>query len=145
MFFVLFLRIIGSAGVKAEEYMPAQRGVMCVCVCVFAVDVLAQALDVAGWTSLHIAVLMGRREVVVLLLTAGAPPHVRTRKPLLSHTATARMRASLLSARTLDEVVSDYALATCVTRHSADVCVCVCVCCRSLAHSHAFSLVGIPP
>jgi len=41
---------------------------------------LLKALDVAGWTSLHIAVLMGRREVVVLLLTAGAHPHVRNNK-----------------------------------------------------------------
>jgi hypothetical protein len=35
---------------------------------------LVQAVDVAGWTPLHVAVLMARREVVVSLLRAGAPP-----------------------------------------------------------------------
>lgn len=41
---------------------------------------LLQATDMAGWTALHIAVLMGRREVVVRLLQAGAPPHQRNNK-----------------------------------------------------------------
>jgi len=41
---------------------------------------LIKAADVAGWTPLHIAVLMGRREVVVRLLRAGAEPHVRNNK-----------------------------------------------------------------
>jgi len=41
---------------------------------------LMQATDMAGWTALHIAVLMGRREVVVRLLQAGASPHQRNNK-----------------------------------------------------------------
>jgi len=41
---------------------------------------LLQAEDTAGWTPLHIAVLMGRREVVVRLLRCGASPHVRNHK-----------------------------------------------------------------
>jgi len=41
---------------------------------------LLEAVDIAGWTPLHIAVLMGRREVVVRLLQAGAPPHLRNSK-----------------------------------------------------------------
>lgn len=41
---------------------------------------LLQATDMAGWTALHIAVLMGRREVVVRLLQAGASPHQKNNK-----------------------------------------------------------------
>lgn len=36
------------------------------------------AVDVAGWTPLHVAVFMGRHDVVLLLLKAGAPLGFRT-------------------------------------------------------------------
>jgi len=39
---------------------------------------LLGAVDVAGWTPLHVAVFMGRPEIVLTLLKAGAPPLVRT-------------------------------------------------------------------
>mmetsp|Transcript_45881 Transcript_45881/g.109253 ORF Transcript_45881/g.109253 Transcript_45881/m.109253 type:complete len:758 (+) Transcript_45881:142-2415(+) len=41
---------------------------------------LLEATDVAGWTALHIAVLMGRSEVVVHLLKSGASPFARNTK-----------------------------------------------------------------
>lgn len=41
---------------------------------------LLETTDMAGWSPLHIAVLMGRREVVVRLLQAGAPCHKRNTK-----------------------------------------------------------------
>eukprot|EP00928_Gymnodinium_smaydae_P070510 TRINITY_DN54328_c0_g1_i1.p1 TRINITY_DN54328_c0_g1~~TRINITY_DN54328_c0_g1_i1.p1 ORF type:complete len:718 (+),score=118.74 TRINITY_DN54328_c0_g1_i1:56-2155(+) len=41
---------------------------------------LLQSTDVAGWCALHIAVLMGRREVVVRLLRAGAKSNLRNAK-----------------------------------------------------------------
>ncbi|CAE8700506.1 unnamed protein product, partial [Polarella glacialis] len=41
---------------------------------------LLEAVDVAGWNPLHIAVHVGRREVVVLLLQAGARPNHRNGK-----------------------------------------------------------------
>ena len=38
-------------------------------------DTLLQSTDIAGWTPLHIAAFIGRREGVVRLLHAQADPH----------------------------------------------------------------------
>jgi len=55
------------------------------------------AIDVAGWTPLHVAVFMGRSDVVSMLLEAGASP--------LAHTLTGRTILDLCSDLRTHEVI----------------------------------------
>jgi len=53
-------------------HVACRAGTIAIVQHVMLQEQLIHAVDVAGWTALHIAVLMGRREVVVRLLQAGA-------------------------------------------------------------------------